>query len=58
MNFAGLAGTVLIVLEIAVFVMTVYAFIHAAMQRGDAYTARDLPRVPGNLTEAINARKG
>ena len=39
MNFAGLAGTVLFVLEIAVFVMTVYAFIHAARQRGDAYTA-------------------
>jgi glutamine synthetase len=23
--------------------------------RGDAYTAKDLPRVPGNLTEAIDA---
>ena len=23
--------------------------------RGDAYTDKDLPRVPGNLTEAINA---
>ena len=39
MNFPGLAGTVLLVLEIAIFVMAVYAFIHAAMQRSDAYTA-------------------
>jgi len=23
--------------------------------RGDAYTTKDLPRVPGNLTEAIDA---
>jgi Protein of unknown function (DUF2516) len=38
-NFPGLAGTVLLVLEIAIFVMAVYAFIHAAMQRSDAYTA-------------------
>ncbi|HXA13247.1 MAG TPA: DUF2516 family protein [Mycobacterium sp.] len=39
MNFPGLAGDVLLVLEIAIFVMAVYAFIHAAMQRSDAYTA-------------------
>jgi len=28
-------------LQVAVLVMTVYAFIHAAMQRSDAYTAAD-----------------
>jgi len=38
-NFPGLAGTVLTVLMLAIFVMAVYAFIHAAMQRSDAYTA-------------------
>ncbi len=34
-------GTVLFVLQIAVLVTTVYAFVHAAMQRPDAYTAAD-----------------
>ncbi|MFP1151198.1 DUF2516 family protein [Mycobacterium sherrisii] len=29
------------VLQIGVLVMTVYAFVHAAMQRADAYTAAD-----------------
>ena len=29
------------VLQIAVLVMAVYAFIHAAMQRSDAYTAAE-----------------
>lgn len=38
---AGLVGTVLIVLHIAVLVTTVYAFVHAAMQRPDAYTAAE-----------------
>ena len=33
--------TVLSVLQIAVLVTTVYAFVHAAMQRPDAYTAAD-----------------
>lgn len=37
----GLAGTVLILLHYAVLVMAVYAFVHAAMQRPDAYTAAD-----------------
>ena len=32
-------GYVLAVLQIAVVVTTVYAFVHAAMQRPDAYTA-------------------
>ena len=42
-----LAGNVLFVLQIAVFVMTVYAFVHAAMQRSDAYTAT------GKLTKPV-----
>jgi 4-amino-4-deoxy-L-arabinose transferase-like glycosyltransferase len=38
---AGLVGTVLFVLQIVVFVTAVYAFVHAAMQRPDAYTATE-----------------
>jgi len=34
-------GTVLFVLTLAVLATTVYAFVHAAMQRPDAYTAAD-----------------
>jgi hypothetical protein len=34
-------GTVLVVLQFAVFAVTVYAFVHAAMQRPDAYTATE-----------------
>jgi O-antigen/teichoic acid export membrane protein len=34
-------GYVLTVLQIAVVVTTVYAFVHAALQRPDAYTAAD-----------------
>jgi Protein of unknown function (DUF2516) len=37
----GLVGYVLAVLQIAVLVTTVYAFVHAALQRPDAYTAAD-----------------
>ena len=37
----GLAGTVLYFLHIAVFAVAVYAFVHAAMQRPDAFTAAD-----------------
>jgi Protein of unknown function (DUF2516) len=37
----GLVGYVLFVLQIAVVVTAVYAFVHAAMQRPDAYTAAD-----------------
>ncbi|MEI6251778.1 MAG: DUF2516 family protein [Mycobacteriaceae bacterium] len=37
----GVAGAVLYVLIWAVFLATVYAFIHAAMQRPDAYPAVD-----------------
>ncbi len=32
---------VLLVLQIGVLLMTVYAFVHAAIQRPDAYTAAD-----------------
>lgn len=38
---ATLVGTVLIFLRWAVFATSVYAFVHAAMQRADAYTAAD-----------------
>jgi uncharacterized membrane protein len=34
-----LAGIVLIVLAIAILAMVVYAFVHASLQRSDAYTA-------------------
>jgi hypothetical protein len=36
-----LVGTVLFVLQIAVLATTAYAFVHAAMQRPDAYTAAE-----------------
>ena len=42
-----LVGTVLFVLQIAVLVTTVYAFVHAALQRPDAYTAA------GKLTKPV-----
>lgn len=37
----GVAGLVLSVLSWAVLAATAYAFVHAAMQRPDAYTATD-----------------
>jgi hypothetical protein len=37
----GLVGYVLFALQIAVLATNVYAFVHAAMQRPDAYTAVD-----------------
>ncbi|PIJ38128.1 DUF2516 domain-containing protein [Mycobacterium heckeshornense] len=37
----GLAGDVLIVLQIAIALTTLYSFVHAAMQRPDAYTAAE-----------------
>jgi 4-amino-4-deoxy-L-arabinose transferase-like glycosyltransferase len=40
-------GTVLFVLQIAVLVTTLYAFVHAALQRPDAYTAA------GKLTKPV-----
>lgn len=41
MELEGLVGYVLIALQVAVLVAAVYAFVHAAMQRPDAYTAAD-----------------
>ena len=41
MELQGLVGYVLFVLQIAVVVTAVYAFVHAALQRPDAYTAAD-----------------
>lgn len=38
---ANLVGTVLVVVQIAVLATTAYAFVHAAMQRSDAYPAAD-----------------
>jgi hypothetical protein len=37
----SLVGIVLLVLKVAVLATTVYAFVHAALQRPDAYTAAD-----------------
>lgn len=42
----GVAGVVLYVLVWAVFLATVYAFVHAAMQRPDAYPAVDKQTKP------------
>jgi energy-converting hydrogenase Eha subunit A len=41
MELQGLVGYVLAVLQIAVLVSAVYAFVHAALQRPDAYTAAE-----------------
>lgn len=35
----GLVGTVLLFLQLAVLGVSIYALVHAAMQRPDAYTA-------------------
>jgi hypothetical protein len=37
----GLVGYVLFALTLVVLATTVYAFVHAAMQRSDAYTAAE-----------------
>ena len=39
MQLQHLAGYVLLLLAVAVLGATIYAFVHAAMQRPDAYTA-------------------
>jgi uncharacterized membrane protein YiaA len=44
---SNLVVTVLSILQIAVLVTAVYAFVHAAMQRSDAYTAT------GKLTKPV-----
>ncbi|KGI66674.1 DUF2516 family protein [Mycolicibacterium rufum] len=41
MELHGLTGYVLFALQVAVLVTTVYAFVHAAIQRPDAYTAAE-----------------
>ncbi|MGV0793930.1 DUF2516 family protein [Mycolicibacterium sp. XJ1819] len=41
MDLQVLVGYVLFALQIAVIVAAVYSFVHAAMQRPDAYTAAD-----------------
>ncbi|WP_328363664.1 DUF2516 family protein [Mycobacterium sp. NBC_00419] len=38
---AGLAGTILEVIRWLVIVATLYSFVHAAIQRPDAYTAAE-----------------
>lgn len=47
MSLANLAGVIIAVIVIAVFVVGLYAFVHAAMQRPDAYTAT------GKLTKPV-----
>ncbi|MGH3674360.1 MAG: DUF2516 family protein [Mycobacterium sp.] len=47
MELQGLVGYVLFILTIVVFATTAYAFVHAAMQRPDAYTAA------GKLTKPV-----
>lgn len=41
MNLANLTGVIVFVLVIAVICVGVYAFVHAALQRPDAYTAAE-----------------
>ena len=41
MELQGLTGYVLFALQVSVLVTTVYAFVHAAIQRPDAYTAAE-----------------
>ncbi|MDV3125605.1 DUF2516 family protein [Mycobacterium sp. 21AC1] len=47
MILANLAGVIVFALVVLVFVVGVYAFVHAAMQRPDAYTAT------GKLTKPV-----
>ncbi len=37
----GLVGYILFAVRIAVLIMALYALVHAALQRPDAYTAAD-----------------
>ncbi|BBX47899.1 DUF2516 family protein [Mycobacterium cookii] len=39
--WVNLVQTVILYLQLGVMLMTLYAFVHAAMQRPDAYTAAD-----------------
>lgn len=47
MILANLAGVIVFALVVLVFVVGVYAFVHAAVQRPDAYTAT------GKLTKPV-----
>ncbi|MCH9641238.1 MAG: DUF2516 family protein [Actinomycetia bacterium] len=47
MELQGLVGYVLFALQIAVLVTAIYSFVHAAIQRPDAYTAA------GKLTKPV-----
>ena len=47
MILADLAGVIVLALVVAAFAVAVYAFVHAAMQRPDAYTAA------GKLTKPV-----
>ncbi|MUL81764.1 MULTISPECIES: DUF2516 family protein [unclassified Mycolicibacterium] len=47
MQLANLAGVIVLVLVAVVFFVGVYALVHAAMQRPDAYTAT------GKLTKPV-----
>ena len=47
MILADLAGVIVLALVVIVFVVGVYALVHAAMQRTDAYTAT------GKLTKPV-----
>lgn len=47
MILANLAGVIVFALVVLVFVVGVYAFVHAAIQRPDAYTAA------GKLTKPV-----
>ena len=47
MQLQGLVGYVLFALQVAVLVTAIYAFVHAAIQRPDAYTAA------GKLTKPV-----
>lgn len=41
MNLANLTGVIILALVAAAAIVCLYAFVHAAMQRADAYTAAD-----------------
>ena len=47
MILADLAGVIVLVLVVLAFAVAVYAYVHAAMQRPDAYTAA------GKLTKPV-----
>lgn len=39
MQLQNLAGLVLVAIQVLVLIVAIYAFVHAALQRGDAYPA-------------------